>query len=327
MRRKRINRVLTFILVWLTVSPCLAVRLTIEPRSWANYGVTLKSKAEDNISRLLTQINAADKASTELSYGDVEITEDAAKSLTMLWDKLSHFNVPDEEQSQNCLRVGNNYQVRRIAVMMTTPDYKGNKERELIVNFDNTGRIVRVILQPEDITSTGFIPIGADKAATDKRLQILNYLESFRSFYEQKNWDALNTIYSENALIITGEVVRKTQNHIHEKDFWNKPTYIKYNVQTKQEYMRKLKYLFANARFINVTFSDIKVEQHPAKPQYFGVHLRQKWASANRQGGRYMDDGHLFLLWDFSNPDRPMIHVRKWTDIEDSVSVKDFKFE
>lgn len=311
------------------VAPCATadnvVRLTIEPRTWAGYGDELKQKAEENISTLLTRINQAEDRHGSLSYSGVVITEGAVKSLNMLWDRLSHFKCEETEMNQNCFIIGPNYQLRRISVELTNEEYEGNRYRELIVNFDKRGTIVRVILQPEDFSAMTIMD-GADETDTDKRMQILNYVESFRSFYEQKNWDALNTIFSENALIITGELVNTAKNHIRENQavLANK---IKYKVQTKHEYMTRLRGVFNNAKYIDVEFSDIKVERHPAKPQYFGVQLRQKWASQNKQGRKYMDDGNLFLLWDFTNPDRPVIHVRKWTNVEDFTSVRDFKYE
>ena len=316
---------LSLMLHTFTATAASSVKLTIEPRTWANYGDALKVKAEQNISALLTNINVAEERQAPISYAGIIITDDAARSLNMLWKSLSHFKCEETEMNQNCFCIGPNFQLRRIGVELTTTGYKGKRYRELIVNFDRSGRIVRVILQPEDVSASSFMQ-GGDEADMDKRMQILNYVESFRSCYEQKNWNALNTIFSDNALIITGEVVKATTSHIRENRVW-RPGHVKYTVQTKQEYMQNLQRLFRNTRYINVEFSDIRVEQHPAKPQYFGVHLRQKWASQNRQGRKYMDDGNLFLLWDFTDPDRPVIHVRKWTNVEDNVTVRDFKYE
>jgi len=37
------------------------------------------------------------------------------------------------------------------------------------------------------------------------------------------------------------------------------------------------------------------------------VTLHQTWQSSH-----YCDEGWLFLLWDFSVPEQPQIHVRTW---------------
>ena len=54
-------------------------------------------------------------------------------------------------------------------------------------------------------------------------------------------------------------------------------------------------------------FDEVEVAMHPVDVNYYGVTLKQSW---NSDG--YSDEGHLFLLWDFSNPDMPQIHVRTW---------------
>ena len=47
--------------------------------------------------------------------------------------------------------------------------------------------------------------------------------------------------------------------------------------------------------------------KHGAKPNIYGVILHQDWKTST-----YMDDGWLFLLWDFNDPEKPQIHVRTW---------------
>ena len=60
-------------------------------------------------------------------------------------------------------------------------------------------------------------------------------------------------------------------------------------------------------------FDIIDVERNPLHPSIYGVTLRQEWyASA------YSDVGTVFLLWDFTNEDRPKIYVRTWQPNEDT---------
>ena len=51
--------------------------------------------------------------------------------------------------------------------------------------------------------------------------------------------------------------------------------------------------------------------KHPAKDGFYGVTLKQGWVA-----DRYSDEGYLFLLWDFTNPEAPQIHVRTWQPTE-----------
>ena len=114
---------------------------------------------------------------------------------------------------------------------------------------------------------------------------------------------------SEDALIITGKVVTTKPNEMHAGG-----QKIEYSRQNKQQYLTNLARAFRNNRYIKVTFDKIgnggkcgPVTRSAADPNIYGVRLVQHWRSSN-----YNDDGYLFLLWDFNDPDHPQIHVRTW---------------
>lgn len=79
--------------------------------------------------------------------------------------------------------------------------------------------------------------------------------------------------------------------------------------------------MFRNNKYINVKFSDYKIVRHGAKPNYYGVTLKQDWATSS-----YKDQGIVFLVWDFTNEDAPKIHVRTWQPLtEQAFALGDFK--
>lgn len=134
-----------------------------------------------------------------------------------------------------------------------------------------------------------------------RRQLILDYVEQFRTAYNQKDIKFLEQVFSDDALIITGRVVMQK----HEEGFTTPK--VVYNKQSKQQYLTNLRGTFKRAKYIKVTFDDIEVMRHPTNPNFYGVTLHQGYTSSN-----YHDDGYLFLLWDFTNEDRPMVHVRTW---------------
>ena len=78
--------------------------------------------------------------------------------------------------------------------------------------------------------------------------------------------------------------------------------------------MNNLFKAFDANEFISVKFTKIgeggkcgAVTRSAADPNCYGVRLHQAWRSS-----RYSDDGYLFLLWDFNDETRPVIHVRTW---------------
>lgn len=143
-----------------------------------------------------------------------------------------------------------------------------------------------------------------NKDVTDSRRRqiILDYVEQFRTSYNQKDINFLEDVFSEDALIITGRVIKRKAN-----DGIPLPDKIVYNKQNKEEYLANLRKVFSANNYIRVTFDEIEVERHPTKTDFYGVYLHQGWTS-----DRYHDDGYVFLLWDFRDEAHPQIHVRTW---------------
>ena len=52
---------------------------------------------------------------------------------------------------------------------------------------------------------------------------------------------------------------------------------------------------------------DIEIKQHKKFPSVYGVNMMQGWNTS-----RYSDEGYLLLVVDFSDDDKPLIHVRTW---------------
>lgn len=134
-----------------------------------------------------------------------------------------------------------------------------------------------------------------------RRQLILDYVEHFRTSYNQKDINFLNQVFSDDALIITGKVIKQTRDNV------KLPDKIIYTKQNKQQYLSRLKTVFNKNKVIKVTFDEIKVVRHPARENFYGVTLHQGYTSDS-----YHDDGYVFLLWDFSNEKSPKIHVRTW---------------
>lgn len=148
--------------------------------------------------------------------------------------------------------------------------------------------------------------LGDGSAVTDmaQRREILKFVEDFRCYYNERDISSLNKIYSEDALIITGSVIKPRKTGGDGRRFTND---VRYKVQNKQQYLQNLSALFKRLKYLNVEFERITVTRNGSKPHLYGVKLHQKWSTST-----YSDNGWLFLLWDFADPDAPQIHVRSW---------------
>lgn len=274
---------------------------------------TLKTLMERQVSRLLTAINTAESNGGSVNFSGIDIDDMASHSIVMLWENV-RFRTLDDEVVTNCLRLGggqsDSWQVRNIEVEMKPLDdtYKGNKIQEVSIDFDKNGRIVDFNFTLGINQYMRIMKEGVELDDLDRRMQILHYVEQFRNAYNQKDIDFMDAVFSEDALIITGKVIRRVPNELQIRS--NRPE-IQYTKQSKQQYLANLKRVFARNGYVNVKFDEIKVLRHGANPNFYGVTLVQHWNSSN-----YSDEGILFLVWNFENPDAPQINVRTWQPME-----------
>ena len=264
----------------------------------------IKEKMEGVISAILTEANAAHEEKRELKYSALGIPSSVQGALSSLWDN-SPFVSMDTEIVERCLTTGTGYQVRNIPLILkplNPTDIEEDEDyQEAVVSFDKQGNLVSFYLS---ISMNLYMNVVRDnKEVTDlrRRQLILDYVEQFRTAYNQKDLDFLEAVFSDDALIITGKVIKRTADGIR------LPDKIEYKKQTKKEYLSRLAVVFQNNKQIRVTFDEIEVMRHPAHKDFYGVTLHQGYSS-----DRYHDDGYLFLLWDFRNEDYPQIHVRTW---------------
>lgn len=267
----------------------------------------LQRKIEQNVSSLLTRINiAAANRDSVINFSGIQASTMAQESLNMLWSSV-RFYCPEQEIVERILTTyDNSFQLRNIPILVSEGQGIAADDlyQEAAIDFDAGGTVTSFYFglknnQYRDIMQNG-------NAVEDLRMKqmILDYVEHFRTAYVQKDILFLEQVFSDDALIITGKVVRTQPDEMH-------PTvseHIQYKEYNKKEYLSRLKnVVFPNAKYIHVDFSDIKVARHPTNDKFYGVQVRQAYDSGN-----YSDDGYLFMLWDFSDESHPQIHVRTW---------------
>lgn len=270
-----------------------------------------KEAVERNISALLTEIQSAGEEGRALDLTGVEIEEGARDRLAALWSNV-RFTCDKQLYISKCLYDCQGMQVRGLFITMHPVDdtYTQSLNRELTVSLNNAGVItgVRPAMEiQEDVMKI----MSEGSAVTDlrQRRELLKFVEDFRCYYNERNLDALEKIFSDNALIITGSVIRKgrqgTEATIREE------ARVKYKVLSKKEYIENLAKVFHNNSRLEVKFDRIQVAMNGAKKDLYGVTLHQSWSSSS-----YSDEGWLFLYWDLSVPDEPKILIRTWQEDE-----------
>ncbi len=272
-------------------------------------------KMERNAAALLTAINRAQAAnSPSIDFAGVDMTEDAAYSLMLIWENV-RMRVLDDDIFQPLVQLSNSkgvrgYEASNIAVEMLplNDSYKESRNQEVTLSFDKTGRISDFVISM-GLHQYSTIMKGAKTLEDiDKRMQILHFVEQFRTAYCQKDKKLLEDFFSDDALIITGRVRQRKRLET------GLTQEVEFTKQTKRQYLSKLFKMFDNPKmYINVVFDDIEVEQSPLYPNLYGVTLRQEWNSTT-----YSDVGTVFLLWDFTDENAPQIYVRTWQPLADA---------
>ena len=292
---------LLFCTVWLS-----AENYTLRIRGGLNDNA-VKQRIENHVSALLTEISQATKAGRLLRLQQITMTDQAKESLTRLWDSY-HFLCDYTQNEVLCLTDVNGYEVRNIPVTLKPMGngYTGEEEKELTISLTRDATISGVHMALSNNAFHAIVNKGVDVTDTRRRLEILNFVEAFRSYYDEKDIASLRQVYSDEALIITGKVIQRRL--VHNDQPIMKPEIV-YNRKNKEQYLSSLQNTFRNNKFIKVSFDSIQVVRHPAKPNFYGVTLHQNWKSST-----YQDDGYVFLLWEFKDEDdeHPIIHVRTW---------------
>lgn len=263
----------------------------------------LKNKIENNAAKFLDEINEAFSQNRALNLNGI-MTETGQASVEMLWENV-HFHTEDSYIGESLIGSKDGYQIRNISLEILPQDSGAESEyKEAVLKFDFDGSISDVYFSIENNTYKQIMETGVELDDLERRMQILDYVERFRTSYNTKDLAFLNQVFSDDALIITGKVITPKKNY--DGVGFSLPQ-VKYTKQGKKEYLSNLAQVFKRNRYINVTFDDVQIRRHGRKKDIYGVRVVQHYSSST-----YSDEGYVFMVWDFTNPDSPEIHVRTW---------------
>ena len=144
----------------------------------------------------------------------------------------------------------------------------------------------------------------------DVRVLLIQFLENYKTAFALKDLEYIRSIFDDNAVIITGTVIKASNYTSKEKRrFKMSDSDVKYTQYTKQQYLEKLERTFKSNEYVNIRFADHKITTADAKKYgvSYGIQIKQDYFSS-----RYGDSGYLFLWVDFNTPKEPRILVRTW---------------
>ena len=305
------KRIVLFMFALLAVFSVKAITVTITVDEGFDNPAIIE-RLQTNLGQVLTEINNAYYAKRDVNTSSLQMDDHAKNMLVTLWSTV-HFYCDDEEVVDRCWPMKKSYLLRQIPLILEPQDesFTSGTYQEAVVEFDKTGKITDFRFALDAQLSESMERCGS-VVETERRMIILDYIEQFRTAYCTKDINFMEKIFSDDAVIITGKVIRTRPN-----DFGKSNAKVVYNKQTKQEYLKNLKRAFMRNKYIDVKFSEIGggetdggcpgITRSQNNPNYYGVRLVQEWKSSN-----YSDEGYVFLLWNFTNENEPVIEVRTW---------------
>lgn len=194
--------------------------------------------------------------------------------------------------------------------------------RDVVFRIDGKSMLIKSLaFRLTDIAESQIL--SKDKWSEDAKLTLVDFLEDYQTAYALKRREYINQIFSENALIIVGSVLKETKksDNINMRE----EVKIKYDTLSKGQYITRLNRIFDSNEFINLRFTETSFNTVNGINNVIGVEVKQEYLSST-----YGDIGFLFLMVDLRG-EKPVIHVRTWqpkeTPVDEKINANAFMFD
>ena len=205
--------------------------------------------------------------------------------------------------------LGNEVYARSVPMVFS---FKGNRRQfveNIVFTFNEENKICDISFSLDKETVQDIL--NQSGWSEEAKIILISFLENYKTAYALKRLDYISSIFDDDALIITGRVLRNVKG----PNEYSNNRYVTLTRQNKTNYIKNLSRVFASQEYINLQFSDCEVMKLGKGEQLFGIKIRQEYFSTT-----YSDSGYLFILVDLRDYQRPVIHVRTWQEAPD----KDF---
>ena len=232
----------------------------------------------------------------------------------VMYNQLLHYGTPRiyGQPSYKVYRKGDEVVVRSIP--MSFAFKQGARKsivEDLVLSFDASGKIYWLSFALDAAAANDILTKGAWSDTV--RQTILSFMEDYKTAYCLERTDYLNQVFSDDALIIVGHVL-KTFERTDDKDriSYKNNKLVKRTQYGKEQYLRHLQACFDRNECINIHFADNDITKAGKGGETFGIQIKQDYYSTT-----YGDSGWLFLVVDFNDSANPTILVRVWQEEPD----------
>lgn len=212
-----------------------------------------------------------------------------------------------EEPDLSYLRMGDEVLCRSIPMSFSFRNNTRKFVENVTFTFDASQKINCVAFGLGEEATADIL--NRDSYSEQARMILTQFLENYKTAFALKRLDYIQSIFDDNALIITGtEVKTSVYKNNEERARFMDNKIIRYNRFTKNEYIKHLERCFASNEYVNIRFANNDIVKAGDRyGEVYGIQIKQDYYSTN-----YGDTGYLFLYVDLNDPDNPIIKVRTW---------------
>jgi len=212
----------------------------------------------------------------------------------------------DQEKELKTAKIDSNIIVRSLTMKFSFPNNDRAFIEDVVFTLNNDHKIKAVSFALSD-QAIGDVMNKSDEFGSLKEKQcLIRFMENYKTAYCLERLDYIESIFSDNALIIVGTVLKQGHsiegmyNQLDQKK-------VKYIRLSKKQYIERLSHIFAGNEYVNIHFEDNEVKKVSGDSCVYGIQIKQNYYSTN-----YADKGYLFLMFDLSDTTQPKIYVRTW---------------
>ena len=167
---------------------------------------SLTQSVQKTLSNLVSEINASFAEKRVPRISNMNIDAHTQASILALWENSS-FRCDETEIVESVNHYGTEYEVRNIPFIF--PDMEKDEQyHEIAVTFDARGALTSFHMSIGQNLYRQVFNSGEQVKEFRRKQMILDYVEQFRTSYNTKDMAFLNQVFSDDALIITGRVVK-----------------------------------------------------------------------------------------------------------------------
>lgn len=306
---------LVAIAVWLLLPAAAGaqeVAVHLKPQAAASDDSLVRVMSR-NLSKVLAVANTAYRYNRPVSASELPMDGYAQGQLEMLWTRWS-FQCDSTAIHSRIWTARNGYMVRAVPITAKNRDSRNVRTVHLwlAVEFNSHGIITDIKFASSDIGEE-FLANSTSVSNLLQQVQMLQYTDRYLTAFYIEDANFFEQLLGNDALVVVGKEIRRRKGLFNRKGTET----MEYRDSYRRDYLSKIQRAFNKSTWVSASMQPIvdsdgdtlsHITQSLSNSHFYGVRLQLKWES---QCG-YSEQGYALLLWDFTDIQQPLIHVRTW---------------